>query len=110
MGAAFEARSLPAEAGLDDVIDYGKGCFLGQESVARVRNLGHPTRVLRHLLTAAPVRVDDPVFADGSAVAWLPSAVEGSPTTLLARVRWGAATAPLVTPDGSTLIDVPHLV
>jgi tRNA-modifying protein YgfZ len=110
MGADFDDRSIPAEAGLDDVIDYGKGCFLGQEAVARVRNLGHPTRVLRHLLTAAPVRVDDPVFADGSAVGVVTSAAEGSPTTLLARVRWGAATAPLVTSDGSTLIDVPHLV
>jgi tRNA-modifying protein YgfZ len=110
MGADFDVRSIPAETGLDDVIDYGKGCFLGQEAVARVRNLGHPPRVLRHLRTDAPVRVDDPVFVDGSAVGVVTSAAEGAQTTLLARVRWDAATASLVAADGSTLIDVPHPV
>jgi folate-binding protein YgfZ len=30
--------SVPAEAGLDALIDTGKGCFLGQESVAKIRN------------------------------------------------------------------------
>jgi folate-binding protein YgfZ len=110
MGADFDGRSIPAETGLNDVIDYGKGCFLGQEAVARVRNLGHPPRVLRHLRTDASVRVDDPVFVGGSAVGVITSAAEGLQTTLLARVRWDAATASLVTADGSTLIDVPHPV
>ncbi|MGZ5299936.1 MAG: YgfZ/GcvT domain-containing protein, partial [Actinomycetota bacterium] len=42
MGIDFEAGALPAEAGLERLIDVTKGCFLGQESVAKVRNLGHP--------------------------------------------------------------------
>ena len=49
MGADFDRTAIPAEAGLEALIDTTKGCFLGQESVARVRNLGHPPRVLRHL-------------------------------------------------------------
>ena len=49
MGVDFEAGALPAEAGLERLIDVTKGCFLGQESVAKVRNLGHPPTVLRHL-------------------------------------------------------------
>ncbi len=48
MGVDFEEGALPAEAGLDDTIDVTKGCFLGQESVAKIRNLGHPPTVLRH--------------------------------------------------------------
>ena len=42
MGSDFDRTSIPAEAGLSSTIDVTKGCFLGQESVARVRNLGHP--------------------------------------------------------------------
>ena len=46
MGVDFEAGSLPAESGLERLIDMTKGCFLGQESVAKIRNLGHPPTVL----------------------------------------------------------------
>src|SRR5206468_12568680 len=88
MGADFDDRSLPAEAGLDDVIDYGKGCFLGQEAVARVRNLGHPARILRRLRATAPARPGEPVFADGAAVGEVTSSAGGRETALIARVRW----------------------
>jgi folate-binding protein YgfZ len=38
---------LPGEGGLDvDAVAYDKGCFLGQEVVARMRNLGKATRGL----------------------------------------------------------------
>lgn len=38
---------LPGEVGLDhDAVDFQKGCFLGQEVVARMRNVGKPTRGL----------------------------------------------------------------
>lgn len=38
---------LPGEAGLDrDAVDFNKGCFLGQEVVARMRHVGKPTRGL----------------------------------------------------------------
>jgi len=110
MGLDFDERSLPAEAGLEHAIDYGKGCFLGQEAVARVRNLGHPARVLRHLRVSGPARTADPVLADGAVVGEITSAADGPEPTVLARVRWEAATAPLVTREGSTLIDVPRPV
>ena len=29
------------EVGLGDAIDYGKGCFLGQEPIVRIRDRGH---------------------------------------------------------------------
>jgi len=38
---------LPGEGGLDvDAVAFSKGCFLGQEVVARMRNLGKATRQL----------------------------------------------------------------
>ena len=107
MGPDFDGRSLPAEAGLDDVIAYGKGCFLGQESVAKVRNLGHPVRSLRHLMTSGAARRGDPVFADSTAVGEITSAADGGDGTIvIARVRWGSGPR-LALRDGTTLIDVP---
>jgi folate-binding protein YgfZ len=110
MGPDFDGRSLPAEAGLDDVIAYGKGCFLGQEAVARVRNLGHPVRVLRYLIASGAARPGDPVFADSAAVGEITSAADGGDGTIvIARVRWGSGPQ-LTLRDGSTLIDVPLVV
>lgn len=37
----------PIEAGLETTIDFDKGCFPGQEVLAKINNLGHPAKVLR---------------------------------------------------------------
>lgn len=41
--------SFPFETPLARLIDYGKGCYLGQEPVARVKARGTPSRMLRGL-------------------------------------------------------------
>ena len=93
MGTDFDGRSIPAEAGLDETIDGTKGCFLGQESVARVRNLGHPPRVLRHLIADGQVDPGSPVVdEEGGEIGVVTSAathIDGG-TVLLASIRWGA--------------------
>jgi folate-binding protein YgfZ len=102
MGADFDASSLPAEAGLEDAIDRTKGCFLGQESVARVADLGHPPSVLRHVAADGDVGRGDAVSSDGDVVGEITSAardLEGR-TVAIARVRWAAREAPLVA-DGT---------
>ena len=71
----FGQDALPAEAGLDWTIDTAKGCFLGQESVARVRNLGHP--LLGSFATSiGPRNLErgSPVMAGGSPVGEVTSA------------------------------------
>jgi folate-binding protein YgfZ len=97
--------SLPAEAGLDDgrVVDRAKGCYLGQESVARVRNLGHPTRVVLALRARAPVRAGETVLGDGAPVGVVTSVDPLDGTVLLARVRWEAREEPLATAAGVEL-------
>ncbi len=43
----FGPDSLPHETGvLDQYVSFTKGCYVGQEVVARLENLGHPKRVL----------------------------------------------------------------
>jgi folate-binding protein YgfZ len=107
MGAEFDQRSLPAEARLDGLIDTTKGCFLGQESVARVRNLGHPPRVLRHvqgshpLDVGAPVRNGDAIVGAVTSVAWIEDRY-----VALVRTTWAAATTRLADTDGHPLTDV----
>jgi aminomethyltransferase len=47
-GREIDDRVLPAEAGLDRrAIDFEKGCYPGQEPVARLRYRGHVNRSLR---------------------------------------------------------------
>jgi folate-binding protein YgfZ len=104
MGRDFDERSLPAEAGLEATIDSEKGCFLGQEAVARVRNLGHPPRLLRHLHGPGPITPGEGVFAGSSAVGEVTSAApDGDGSTVIARVRWDAATEPLTISGGRSL-------
>jgi folate-binding protein YgfZ len=97
-------ESLPHEADLDAAIDYGKGCYLGQEAVARVRNLGHPTWVVLSMRAEGPVAPNDPVMGEGEEVGKVTSAtaVDGR-TDLIARVRWSARDLVLATASGTPL-------
>ncbi|MBZ5589332.1 MAG: hypothetical protein LAO05_12290 [Acidobacteriia bacterium] len=46
-GAELTQAVLPPEVGIDDeTISYSKGCYIGQETMARMKAFGHPTRVL----------------------------------------------------------------
>jgi folate-binding protein YgfZ len=49
-GREIDERVLPAEAGLvERAISLTKGCYPGQEPVARLQHRGHPNRLLRVL-------------------------------------------------------------
>lgn len=101
MGVDFSPGALPAEAGLEDTIDLTKGCFLGQESIAKVRNLGHPPWVLRHVRSRTPIVPGAPVLAGGVAIGEVTSAAEAaSGADAIVRVRWVAASEPLSTESG----------
>ncbi|HXI55579.1 MAG TPA: hypothetical protein VNO55_05945 [Polyangia bacterium] len=40
-GAEITPDYFPMEVGLSSAIDYGKGCYLGQEPIVRIRDRGH---------------------------------------------------------------------
>jgi len=50
-GADMDDSTLPQEANFDELgaISYTKGCYIGQETVARVHFRGHVNRFLRRL-------------------------------------------------------------
>jgi folate-binding protein YgfZ len=95
-------ESLPHETDVGDAMAYEKGCYLGQEAVARVRNLGHPPFVLLPLRSGGPVSSGDPVLADGEDAGTITSAtpLEGGGSAAIARVRWAARENHLRTATG----------
>jgi folate-binding protein YgfZ len=52
LGREIDDKTLPQEVRLDELggVSYTKGCYLGQETVARVHFRGHVNRVLRGLV------------------------------------------------------------
>ena len=49
-GREFDGDTMPAEAGLDErAVSFSKGCYPGQEPVARLHYRGHPNRGVRGL-------------------------------------------------------------
>ena len=54
---------MPAEAGIvERAVDFEKGCYIGQEPVARLHYRGKPNRRLRGLRLSAPAAHGDPLF------------------------------------------------
>jgi folate-binding protein YgfZ len=104
-GVDLTTDSLPHEAELGDVIAYGKGCFLGQEAVARVRNLGHPPFVVLAATAEGSVGVGETLMSDDREAGTITSAapVTGGDTAAIARVRWALKDAALRTPEGVEL-------
>jgi tRNA-modifying protein YgfZ len=76
-GLEIDDRVLPAEAGLDEThVSFTKGCFPGQEPIARLRYRGHANRRLR-VLQVASARPGDEILHDEKVVGRVTSAVPG---------------------------------
>ena len=93
-GKELDDAILPAEAGLDEThISFTKGCYPGQEPIARLRHRGHVNRRLR-VLEVDSARAGDEVELEGKSVGRITSAVPG---LALGYVR-------VEVPDGAELI------
>ena len=74
-GVDMTDRSLPAEARLDHAISSTKGCYIGQEIVARIDSRGAVNRLLVQLRTEQPVSPGAAISAEGARVGEVTSAV-----------------------------------
>jgi folate-binding protein YgfZ len=71
----IDDRILPAEAGLDEThVSFSKGCYPGQEPVARLHYRGHPNRRLRVVELDEVPEHDAPLLHDGREVGRVTSA------------------------------------
>ena len=56
---------MPAEAGIvERAVNFEKGCYIGQEPVARLHYRGRPNRVLRGLVTSGGAEPGEAVAND----------------------------------------------
>ena len=77
-GAEIDDRVLPAEAGLDErAISFSKGCFPGQEPVARQHHRGKVNRRLRVLELDGAALPETPVLFGEKEVGRVTSSVAG---------------------------------
>ncbi len=61
-GLDMGAESMPAEAGIvERAVDFEKGCYIGQEPVARLHYRGKPNRTLRGLRLSGPAAHGDSI-------------------------------------------------
>ena len=79
LGVDTDHKTIPHEVGwIETAVHLNKGCYRGQETVARVHNLGHPPRRLVFLdLDGSVDRLpghEDPVELDGTQVGFTGSA------------------------------------
>jgi folate-binding protein YgfZ len=77
-GREIDDRILPAEAGLDEThISFSKGCYPGQEPIARQRYRGKVNKKLRVLEIEGNAEPGDELVLDGKKVGRITSAVPG---------------------------------
>jgi folate-binding protein YgfZ len=80
LGVDTDERTIPHEVGwIGSAVHLDKGCYRGQETVARVHNLGKPPRMLALLHLDGSVdrpATGDPVLAGGRTVGRLGTVVD----------------------------------
>ena len=86
-GVDLTTDNLPPEGGLETrAISYAKGCYIGQEIIARIRTYGKVNKVLRGLSLEGAAAIGDPVLHEGTPVGTL-SSVCHEPSAALAIIK-----------------------
>ena len=75
MGAELTEDTIPAEAGIvREAVSFTKGCYTGQELVARIDSRGgHVPRLLRHVRVGRRAAAGARLELDAKDVGWLTS-------------------------------------
>src|SRR5918997_4180147 len=104
LGIDMDAETMPQEAGINErAVDFEKGCYVGQETVARLHWKGKPNRHLRGLRLSEPAERGDEIRLGDRVVGRVGSACV-SPTfgpIALALVRREAEPGARVTVGGA---------
>ena len=112
LGLDMGSATIPQEADLNErAVSFTKGCYVGQETVARLHYKGKPNRHLRGLRLTEPATHGDPILLGDKEVGTVGSTCV-SPThgpIALALVRREAAPGDEVTVGGSpaTVTELP---
>lgn len=75
-GAEMGSDTIPQEAGLNErAVSFEKGCYIGQETVARLHYRGKPNRHLRRLVGGGELEPGETVSLDGKELGVVGTAV-----------------------------------
>jgi aminomethyltransferase len=114
-GADITPENFPAEAGiLERAVSFQKGCYPGQETVARMHYRGHPNRNLHRLVIDEPLPPETPVFQEGKQIGRItsvaPLPVDGRTLALGYLSRNTQEGPPLSAGDGETAVSPVGLI
>jgi tRNA-modifying protein YgfZ len=111
-GVDLDDTTIPQEAGLNErAVSFSKGCYVGQETVARLHYKGKPNRHLRGLRLSASVEPGTELTVGGRVVGRLGSVVvspEHGPIGLALVRREAAPGAEVAAGDATaTVVELP---
>lgn len=104
VGVDTSERTLVQEALLDPAVSFDKGCYLGQETVARLHYRGHPNRRLARIALDGPVAAGTEVMGSAGPAGTATSVAEvpGSGWMALGMLRREVADGAIVTLGATT--------
>mgnify|MGYP001485584908 CR=1 FL=1 len=117
-GAEMTEANMPAEAGIvERAVSFTKGCYIGQEPVARLHYKGRPNRHLRGLKPSAPVSSGDVVRLEDRELGAIGTAVLSPASgrialSILRKEAEPGTTVTVETPDGqveATVVELPFI-
>lgn len=101
----------PLEAALWQAISFDKGCYIGQETIARLQTYQGVKQQLWGLQLAAPVAPDTPIMVEGNKVGVVTSCVptaEGAIALGYIRTKAGGlGLSVTVDNQSATVVDLP---
>lgn len=105
IGVDTTEKTLVQEAGLADAVSFDKGCYLGQETVARLHYRGHANRRLCRIALTQAVPTGTPLTAGDIAAGTVTSVAEvpGEGWRALAMVRREVPDGADVAADGQVV-------
>jgi glycine cleavage system T protein len=121
LGRDMTSETIPLEANLLDAISYTKGCYIGQEVIARIDARGHVNRQLRGLVLEGDTlpQSGDAILSPDREVGWITS-VAHSPA-LQQNIAMGYIRREVFTPGthlevrtgdailGATVVELPFI-
>lgn len=75
-GRELSEQYIPLEVGLWDEVSFNKGCYTGQEIIARMESRGRLARTIVCVRLSSPVEVPAPLFSDGREIGILTSSAQ----------------------------------
>lgn len=101
-GRDMDEKTFPQEAGIDErAVHYNKGCYVGQEAMAKIHFRGKVNRRLASLTADAPLAPGTELNLDDVKIGRVTSAVNGS---ALALVRYTVEPGTAVDAGGVTAV------